>query len=115
MSPPDPPANPHGQRGGWPVRIGDILAPALERMGPKSVWTEAKLRKLWRDVVGEQVATHCTVRRLRGKVLEVDVASDSWATELTYLAPAVVEKLNAQLGDEIVTQVAVRRRKSQRF
>ncbi|MEX0874916.1 MAG: DUF721 domain-containing protein [Actinomycetota bacterium] len=109
------PSQPGGARGGWPVRIGDILAPALERLGPKGVWTEAKLRKVWRDTVGEQVATHCTVRRLRGKVLEVDVSSDSWATELTYLASAVVGKLNAQLGDEIVTQIVVRRRKSRAF
>jgi predicted nucleic acid-binding Zn ribbon protein len=113
MSNQDPPGG--GIRGGWPVRLGEILAPALERMGPKSVWTEAKLRKLWKDAVGEQVAANASVLRLRGKVLDVEVSSDSWATELTYLSPAVIEKLNAKLGDEVVTQIAIRRRKSQRF
>ncbi len=113
MSNQDPPGG--GIRGGWPVRLGEILAPALERMGPKSVWTEAKLRKFWKDAVGEQVAANANVVRLRGKVLDVEVSSDSWATELTYLSPAVIEKLNAKLGDEVVTQIAIRRRKSQRF
>ena len=113
MSTSDPPGG--GIRGGWPVKLGEILAPALERIGPKGVWTEAKLRKLWREVVGEQVAANANVLRLRGKVIEVEVSSDSWATELTYLSPAVIEKLNSQLGAEVVTQIVVRRRKSQRF
>jgi len=77
-------------RGGWPVRLGDILAPSLERFGGKGVWSEAKLRKVWRDVVGEQVSVHALVRRLRGTVLEVEVTSDTWATEFTYLTATVM-------------------------
>ena len=104
-----------GVRGGWPVRLGDILAPSLERIGGKAIWTEARLRKAWRDAVGEQVASHAYVRRLRGNVLEVSVSSDAWATELTYLAEAVMEKLNTQLGPGVVTQIVVQRARKQRW
>ncbi len=104
-----------GMRGGWPVRLGDVLAPALERIGPKGIWTEAKLRKVWNDVVGPQVSTSATVRRLRGTVLEVEVSSDSWATELTYLSAAIVEKLNVKLGSGTVTEISVSRRRKERF
>lgn len=103
-----------GVRGGWPVRLGDVLKPALERIGPAGVWTEAKLRKVWMDVVGEQVAGSASVRRLRGSVLEVEVSSDTWATELTYLSAAIIEKLNAKLGAGTVSQISVNRRRKQR-
>jgi predicted nucleic acid-binding Zn ribbon protein len=103
-----------GVRGGWPVRIGDILAPSLERLGPKGVWTEAKLRKAWKDAVGEQIATHAHPRRLRGSVLDVSVTSDSWATELTYMAGSLVERLNAVLGAGTVTQIVVSRQRQDR-
>ncbi len=103
-----------GIRGGWPVRIGEIIAPAVERIAGASVMTEAKLRKVWADVVGEQVAVHAMVRRLRGSVLEVGVTSDAWATELTYLSAAVIERLNAQLGEVVVTQIVVQRNRQQR-
>jgi predicted nucleic acid-binding Zn ribbon protein len=103
-----------GIRGGWPVRLGDVLKPALERIGPAGVWTEAKLRKVWLDVVGEQVAASANVRRLRGKVLEVEVSSDTWATELTYLSAAIIEKLNAKLGTGTVDRMSVSRRRKQR-
>lgn len=102
-----------GPRGGWPVRLGDVLAPALERMGPRGVWTEAKLRKVWAETVGEQVAQHATVRRLRGTTLEVSVTSDAWATELTYLTESIVKGLNARLGAGTVERVTVQRRKPQ--
>jgi predicted nucleic acid-binding Zn ribbon protein len=107
-------SDPNGARGGWPVRLGDILAPALERIGPKGVWTEAKLRKVWMDVVGPQVSASAYVRRLRGTVLDVDVLSDAWATELTYLSAAILEKLNAKLGAGTVSQINVQRRRKGR-
>ena len=102
------------QRGGWPVRLGDILAPALERMGPRGVWTEAKLRKVWNDVVGDEVSGSAYVRRLRGTVLDVEVTSDVWATELAYLSGAIMEKLNAKLGPGTVSQITVSRRRRTR-
>lgn len=111
MSQQPPRQNP---RGGWPVRLGDILAPSLERLGPRGLWTEAKLRKVWTDVAGEQVAANAVVKRLRGTVLEIEVASDAWATEMTYLAPAFIERLNTDLGAGTVTQISVQKRRQKR-
>jgi predicted nucleic acid-binding Zn ribbon protein len=103
-----------GPRGGWPVRIGDILRPAIERAGGKTLWTEAQLRKVWMEAVGETVAVHAHVKRLRGTVLEVAVTSDAWATELTYLSAVVIERLNKALGDGTVTQIMVQRKRRER-
>jgi predicted nucleic acid-binding Zn ribbon protein len=100
-------------RGGWPVKIGEILGPSLGNLGPR-VWTEARLRKAWVEAVGEQVSNHAQVRRLRGNVLEVSVTSDAWATELTYLAASVIERLNAALGDGTVAELIVQRRRAKR-
>ncbi len=98
-------------RGGKPVRIGELLSPALERLGPKALWAESKLRKAWPAVVGEGVAANAAIGRLRGKVLEVAVTSDAWATELTYLGASIVEKLNKMVGAGTVDEMVVRRRR----
>jgi hypothetical protein len=104
----------HTVRGGWPSKIGDLLAPALgSTIGPR-VFTEARLRKVWNEVVGQQVAPHAQVRRLRGSVLDVAVTSDAWATELTYLSASVIERLNARLGAGTVTELVVQRRRAKR-
>lgn len=96
------------ERGGWPVRLGDVMGGALERVGPKGLWTEAQLRRVWERVVGEQVAAHTRVVRLRGDVLEVRTTDPSWATELRYLSQVVVGKLNAAVGAGTVRELLVR-------
>lgn len=103
-----------GPRGGWPVKLGEILAPTIERIGGRGVMAEAKLRKVWPEIVGEQVAVHAQVKRLRGDVLEVAVTSDVWATELTYLSAAVIERLNVRLGAGTVAQIVVQRKRRER-
>ena len=94
------------------VHIGDVLGPTLERLGPKNLMTEAKLRKVWPAVVGDAMAVHARPGRLRGSTLHVFVSSDTWATEFRYLAGTVREKLNARLGAEIVTEITVSKRRS---
>lgn len=99
-------------REGRVERIGDLLGPALERMGPRTLWTEAKLRRCWAAVVGDEVAVHARVRRLKHTTLVVDVSSDAWATELSYLARTLVEKLNSRMGETCVTEIVVAKARS---
>ena len=98
-------------RGGTPIRLSELLSPALERLGPKALWKEAQIRKLWPSVVGAEVAANAEIVRLRGRVLEVSVSSDAWATELTYLASEIVQRLNAEAKGSVVDEVVVRRRR----
>jgi predicted nucleic acid-binding Zn ribbon protein len=98
-------------RGGNPIRIAELLSPALERLGPRGLWKESKLRKIWPSVVGPEVAANVQIARLRGRTLEVNVASDAWATELTYLASSVLERLNQRAGEALVDEIVVRRRR----
>ncbi len=94
------------------VHIGDVLGPALERIGPKTLWAEAKLRKVWLAVVGPEIAEHAKPGRLKGTALVVYVSSDTWATEFRYLSEVVKEKLNARLGEGIVTEITVVKRRN---
>lgn len=99
-------------REGRVERIGDLLGPALERMGPRTLWTEAKVRRCWAAVVGEEIAAHAHVRRLRNTTLVVDVSSDAWATELSYLSRTLIEKLNARMGEACVSEIVVQKARS---
>lgn len=100
---------PVDKRGGFPTRLSDVLPGALERMGPKGVWTEAKVRRAWEVAVGEELAARTEVRRLKGQVLEVDAANETWATQLRYLGSVIVGRLNDVLGPGTVSEIVVRR------
>jgi predicted nucleic acid-binding Zn ribbon protein len=89
------------------VRLGDMLGVAMEKLGPRGVWLEARVRKAWAQAVGGPVAENARVKRLRGSTLEVAAGGDSWATELRYMSGVIAQKINEFLGQEIVREVVV--------
>jgi predicted nucleic acid-binding Zn ribbon protein len=100
-----------GDSDGRMAHIGDVLGPALEKIGPKALWTDARIRRVWPAIVGADVAAHVRPTRLRGTSLLVYVSSDAWATEFRYLSEVVMQKLNERLGEVVVTEITVAKRR----
>jgi predicted nucleic acid-binding Zn ribbon protein len=61
----------------------------------------------WESIVGAQVAAHCRPRRFVDGRLTVGADSTAWATEVRLLAPMVLQRLNDELGDGIVSRIEV--------
>jgi predicted nucleic acid-binding Zn ribbon protein len=56
----------------------------------------------WDQIVGREVAQHCTPQSFDDDRLVVRTDSTAWATQLKLLAPTVVRRLNEELGDGTV-------------
>jgi len=61
----------------------------------------------WEDLVGAEVAQHCTPESFAEGRLVVRTDSTAWATQLRLLAPTVVRRLNEELGHGTVTVIDV--------
>lgn len=61
----------------------------------------------WTEVVGAEIGGHSTPESLVDGTLVVRTDSTAWATQLRLLAPNLVKRLNAELGDGTVTAVEV--------
>jgi predicted nucleic acid-binding Zn ribbon protein len=61
----------------------------------------------WAEIVGDEVAAHCTPESFADGRLVVRAGSTAWATQLKYLAPTVVRRLNEELGHGTVTVIEV--------
>lgn len=61
----------------------------------------------WAELVGAEVADHCTPESFAEGRLVVRTDSTAWATQLKLLAPTVVRRVNEELGDGTVTVVEV--------
>jgi predicted nucleic acid-binding Zn ribbon protein len=61
----------------------------------------------WPAIVGPEVAQHCSPERYADTELTVRTDSTAWATQVRMLAPDLVRRLNAELGDGTVTRVTV--------
>jgi len=61
----------------------------------------------WAELVGDEVAGHCTPESFDDGRLVVRTDSTAWATQLKLLAPTVVRRLNEELGHGTVTVIEV--------
>ena len=61
----------------------------------------------WAELVGSEVADHCTPESFADGRLVVRTDSTAWATQLKLLAPTVVRRLNTELGHGTVTVIEV--------
>jgi predicted nucleic acid-binding Zn ribbon protein len=61
----------------------------------------------WAELVGSEIADHCTPESFDDGRLVVRTDSTAWATQLKLLAPSVVRRLNTELGHGTVTVIEV--------
>jgi predicted nucleic acid-binding Zn ribbon protein len=62
----------------------------------------------WSDIVGHDLAAHTRPDSFADGELAVTADSTAWATQVRLLAPVLVRRLNAELGDGSVRRVKVR-------
>ncbi len=79
-------------------RIEGGVRRELGRFGPPGGMPE--VLAAWPDCVGPMVAANAWPARIaRDGTLHVNTSSSAWAFELGQLAPAILEKLHAKLGE----------------
>jgi predicted nucleic acid-binding Zn ribbon protein len=88
--------------------FGSILSGLSKRLGLESRMLELRLRRRWRDIVGEPMASHTWPAQIRFKKLYLIVRNPVWLQQLTFLKPALLTKLQTEFGTESVTDIAFR-------
>ena len=73
-------------------RLGDILSSALSRVAGSD---EGRAYQGWARAAGADVVAVTRPRRLARGLLTVECESSTWANELTYLTPVILERLRA--------------------
>ena len=90
-----------------PAPIRNLLLDGARRWGLDHPIETARVFGGWRELVGDQVAARCEPASLGRGVLKVWAASPPWASELRYLAPEVIRRVNAGVGREVVRELKV--------
>jgi predicted nucleic acid-binding Zn ribbon protein len=96
-----------GRDGRDPVPLGDTLARLAAERGWSTELSVGGVIGRWREVVGDQVADHCTPETFADGVLAVRADSTAWAAELTLLTPRLLERLALEVGVGVVQEVRV--------
>lgn len=90
-----------------PALVGDALARLATERGWSAELSVGGVVGRWREVVGDQVAEHCTPETFDDGLLVVRTDSTAWATQVRLLAPQLLQRLAAELGPDVVQDVKV--------
>jgi predicted nucleic acid-binding Zn ribbon protein len=84
-----------------PRPLGAAIAGLTDQLAPRT--TLGEVQRVWPAVVGAAVVREATPTTERGGTLTIACRSSVWAQELDLMAPELIERLNAQLGEGRIT------------
>ncbi|MGO1538858.1 MAG: DUF721 domain-containing protein [Leucobacter sp.] len=80
-------------KGRDPRALSDVLSITARDMGWNTELDQAKLITEWAEFAGETMAEHTEVIEIRNGVLQVQVDSTTWATELRRLRGQILTRI----------------------
>jgi len=91
-----------------PQRLGSAIGGLLDDQGWQQRAAIGSVFGRWAEIVGPDLAAHTKPDTFTDGELAVTADSTAWATQVRLLAPQLVRRLNAELGDGSVLRVRVR-------
>jgi len=95
-------------RGGFFASVGSVLKTVAHRHGIDLKLLEYQLRQRWPEIVGPQIAAHSRPDQIRFKKLYLIVEDSVWLQHLTFLKPALLEKIHEATEGQAVTDIVLR-------
>jgi predicted nucleic acid-binding Zn ribbon protein len=91
-----------------PQLLGHAIGGLLDQQGWQQRAAIGSVFGRWAEIVGRDLAAHTQPEAFADGELAVTAESTAWATQVRLLAPQLVRRLNAELGDGTVRRVKVR-------
>jgi hypothetical protein len=77
-------------------------------LGFNEKFTEARIKDLWTEIMGQWVANRTTRLSLNHTTLYIKVDSAPLRNKLYYEKTVVIDRFNEKLGKEIIQEVVIR-------
>ncbi|SPP64531.1 DUF721 domain-containing protein [Nitrospira lenta] len=90
------------------VSFGTILSSVAKQLGLETRLVEVRIQQQWPALVGEPIGSHTWPVQIRFHKLYLLVENSVWLQQLTFLKPALLAKLNAEAGSELLTDIVLR-------
>lgn len=82
-----------------------VLETSLANLGVRRGIKEMMAVLAWPTIVGEALAKQTSARHVQGGILFVGTAGPAWSQQLSLMRPTLLARLNAHLGERIVTDI----------
>jgi hypothetical protein len=98
----------HREHRGAPETCGELMGSVLARLGGAGRALEFRVFDCYTRTVGDMLRARTAPERLTGRTLFVRVSSSALAHELTLLRGEILQRMAAELGGDVVTELRTR-------
>ncbi|KHL04353.1 DUF721 domain-containing protein [Sinomonas humi] len=96
-----------GYGGRDPLGLGSVVQRMVAERGWSSPVAVGSVMARWPELVGREVAAHCTPESFEDTTLRVRCDSTAWATQLRLLSTALLDRFARELGPDVVRTLQV--------
>ena len=89
------------------AKLKDLLGPVGRKLRLEDPVAAGALWRRWPQIVGDDIARNAEPTSLKEGVLRIRTSSPTWATEMSYLANDIKERVNKALGKPLVRDVKI--------
>lgn len=90
-----------------PQGLGTVFNRLVGERGWKSPVAVGSVLARWKELVGEDIAAHCTPESFENTTVQVRCDSTAWSTQLRLMRASLLEHFEKELGAGIVTVIDV--------
>ena len=87
------------------LAVGDILKAMVECDGNTAAFDRQKASFIWSEIVGPTINRATTRRYVEGDVLHVFISSAPLKSELAFMLPGFLEKINEAIGRVTIKRI----------
>lgn len=91
-----------------PKPLGEVLQSVIDRLGLRTRINEARVIETWAALAGPQINSVTSSVWMKGATLFVKVTSAAWRQELHMRRREWRERLNDELGEELIDEIVFR-------
>lgn len=90
-----------------PQGVGAVFGRLLSERGWNSPVAVGSVMARWAELVGPEIATHCTPESFHETTVLVRCDSSAWATQLRLISPDLLRRFEHELGAGVVTAMKI--------
>ena len=88
-----------------PESIGDVIRVLLEESSLANRMEELRAARMWKGIVGDYIATQCSIPLVKKGVMLIGVPNASLRNELYISRSTLRQLINQSIGKEIITEI----------
>ena len=85
--------------------VGSVLPRVLKGLRLDKVLAAQPAVDLWPQITGPKTAEHTQAVEVDGKTLVIVVDGPAWMTQLRFLKPQLLKKIDARIGKGLITDL----------